>query len=206
MVRQPPVAIQDTVHVAALFVARGGCYWDIEDCDPWDEERDARLYAGPHPVVAHPPCARWCQLASLVESLHPRFKKGEDGGMFASALASVRQWGGVLEHPAYSHAWKAYDLLPPTRGCWSRSLMDQGWVTEVSQAAYGHRARKLTWLYYVGKEPLTLDWSVPAWAARLSWFDNHHAAKVKVVGAAERAATPIAFRDLLLSLARSARP
>ena len=38
--------------VAALFVATDGCYFGLPDVDPWDVRRDARLYAGPHPVVA----------------------------------------------------------------------------------------------------------------------------------------------------------
>ena len=54
--------------VAALYVQKGGAYYDLEGVDPWDEQRDARLYAGPHPVVAHPPCSRWCRLAGLVEA------------------------------------------------------------------------------------------------------------------------------------------
>jgi hypothetical protein len=45
--------------VAALYVATGGCYYGLEGVDPWDAARDARLYAGPWPVVAHPPCERW---------------------------------------------------------------------------------------------------------------------------------------------------
>ena len=45
--------------IAALFVETGGCYFGLPNVDPWDRERDARDYAGPHPVVAHPPCARW---------------------------------------------------------------------------------------------------------------------------------------------------
>jgi hypothetical protein len=45
--------------IAALYVERGGPYFGIEGVDPWDEARDARTYAGPHPVVAHPPCERW---------------------------------------------------------------------------------------------------------------------------------------------------
>jgi len=46
------------VTVAALYVARGGAYWNLPDVDPWDVERDARLYAGPWAVIAHPPCQR----------------------------------------------------------------------------------------------------------------------------------------------------
>ena len=57
------------ITVAALYVAKGGCYYGLPDVDPWDAERDARLYAGPHPVVAHPPCSRWCRLAGLVMSV-----------------------------------------------------------------------------------------------------------------------------------------
>ena len=36
--------------IAALFVETGGCYFGLPDVDPWDEARDARLYAGPHPA------------------------------------------------------------------------------------------------------------------------------------------------------------
>ena len=54
--------------IAALFVDRRGCYSGLPDVDLWDESRDARLYKGPYPVVAHPPCARWCKLAGLVEA------------------------------------------------------------------------------------------------------------------------------------------
>lgn len=81
--------------IAALFVATGGCYFGLPDVDPWDAKRDARLYAGPWPVVAHPPCARWCRLAGLVEARWG-YKRGDDGGCFASALASVRKWGGGI--------------------------------------------------------------------------------------------------------------
>ena len=42
--------------IAALYVETGGAYFGLEGVDPWDE---ARRYAGPHPVVAHPPCQRW---------------------------------------------------------------------------------------------------------------------------------------------------
>jgi hypothetical protein len=43
-------------HIAALYVQTDGCYYNMEGVDPWDKKRDARLYKGPYPVVAHPPC------------------------------------------------------------------------------------------------------------------------------------------------------
>ena len=73
--------------VAAIYVLPG--------VDPWDEKRDARLYAGPHPVVAHPPCSRWCRLAGLVEKRWGH-KKGDDGGAFAAALATPPAFRAVL--------------------------------------------------------------------------------------------------------------
>lgn len=65
--------------IAALFVDPRGCYANLPGVELWDEARDARLYQGPHPVVAHPPCTRWCRLAGLVEARWG-YKRGEDGG------------------------------------------------------------------------------------------------------------------------------
>lgn len=190
--------------VAALYVQTGGTYYDLPGVDPWDETRDARLYKGPYPVVAHPPCARWCALAGLVQARYGH-RKGDDGGCFAAALAAVRAWGGILEHPAHTAAWRAYDLPVPRRGCWQRGLCG-GWVTEVAQSSYGHRARKLTWLYYVGTtSPPSLDWSVTPHVARISYCRNHDRPRVEMMRARERSATPKPFRDLLLGIALTAR-
>jgi hypothetical protein len=193
--------------IAALFVQRGGAYYGIPDVDPWDESRDARLYPGPHPVVAHPPCARWCRLAGLVEARWGH-KRGDDGGCFASALASVRRWSGVLEHPAYSDAWAAHGLNPPiTGGGWTAADFEGGWTCEVSQAHYGHRARKLTWLYACRIPLPSLRWGSPAGEmAWVSWCNNHNPTGkvVERLGKQQRNATPPEFRETLLAMARSA--
>lgn len=86
--------------VAALYVETGGCYTGLPNVDAWDIGRDARLYAGPHPVVAHPPCQRWGRFWHGSTRKPHQYELGADGGCFAAALASVRKWGGVLEHPA----------------------------------------------------------------------------------------------------------
>lgn len=197
------------VTIAALYVQRGGSYYGIPDVDPWDEERDARRYAGPWPVVAHPPCSRWCRLAGLVEARWGH-KRGDDGGCFAAALASVRAWGGVLEHPAYSDAWSAFDLpAPPRSGGWVRGLCG-GWACHVEQGRYGHAAKKATWLYAYGCELPSLRWgSVPDGESRalVSWCGNRTSRfdKRPRVGKDAASKTPIEFRDLLIAMARSAR-
>lgn len=200
MVRSRP---KDTPLVAALFVERAGVYANLPGVDVWDESRDARLYAGPHPVVAHPPCARWCQLAP-VNAARWGARIGSDGGCFASALESVRRFGGVLEHPAYTLAWSRFGLPAPRRGNWQRSLFDDGYVTEVSQCAYGCPARKRTWLYLVG-EPVALDWSEPPAYGVIGGgiHSGESAGRPKIEDHAS-SATPLAFRDVLLSMARSA--
>jgi hypothetical protein len=194
--------------IAALFVARDGAYYGLPDVDPWGQERDARLYAGPWPVIAHPPCARWCRLAGLVEDRWGH-KRGEDDGCFASALASVRKWGGVLEHPAYSDAWSAFDLPTPRLQGWQRGLCG-GWSAHVEQGRYGHPARKATWLYAFGVTLPDLIWDrdrdrdSKAW---VSWCGNHTRGLPprRRVGKAEASATPALFRDELINIARSAK-
>jgi len=198
--------------IAALFVAKGGCYFGLEGVDPWDEGRDARLYPGPWPVVAHPPCERWGRYWSGGPSAKVRRKLGDDDGCFASALASVRRWGGVLEHPEASHAWRAHGLIGPRRGGWEAAGDGIGWTCCVDQGQYGHRAAKATWLYAVGCELPSLNWARARARARLD--DGFHSAEERRravrTGVCQRlskgqcAATPLRFRDLLLSIARSA--
>ena len=52
--------------IAALFVDANGIYSGRPDVDAWDVSRDARLYAGPWPIVAHPPCERWGAFARSI--------------------------------------------------------------------------------------------------------------------------------------------
>jgi hypothetical protein len=194
--------------IAALFVETGGVYFGLPNVAPWDEARDARLYDGPWPVVAHPPCARWCRLAGLVEARWG-YKKGEDGGCFASALASVRRWGGVLEHPAYSDAWAAFGLpAPPASGGWVGDLFG-GWACHVEQGSYGHLAPKPTWLYAVGADLPALAWGPSGAEMGLNtWYPSKRADPSKrrrEISKSKRAETPQDFRDILIAMAESAR-
>lgn len=192
--------------VAALYVESGGAYFGLPGVDPWDEQRDARLYDGPWPVVAHPPCNKWSPLAYINRGRIPGYFIGDDGGCFAAALRAVRTWGGVLEHPANSLAWAHFSLTRPRRGLWLPCAA--GWVTEVDQGRYGHRARKRTWLLVWGPEPPALDWTPADSAALVSGFTHqpkgqHVACEHRRVRPKEASRTPAAFRDLLLDLALS---
>jgi hypothetical protein len=190
--------------IAALYVDPDGAYANLPDVDVWDEARDARRYAGPWPVVAHPPCNKWSPLAFINQRRLPGYRVGDDGGCFAAALEAVTEWGGVLEHPANSRAWSRYNLPQPTRPGWCRSLFGQGWATEVDQGVYGHRARKRTWLYYVGAEPPELDWHEAESDVIVSGF-LHHAGtdESRRVRPREASATPPRFRDALLAMAQA---
>jgi hypothetical protein len=189
--------------VSALFVERGGCYFGVPSVDPWDLERDATQYAGPNPVVAHPPCQRWGNLARVCYARWggEHNLPGNDGGAFQCALDAVRRWGGVLEHPAHSWAFSAHGLPAPVCGGWQRTL-EGGWVCEVWQSAYGHRANKATWLYYSGsRPPFSLRWHRPKGTHQVGRVFGTDSRK-PYLSRREAAATPDLFRDALLSLAR----
>lgn len=206
-----------TKRVAALYVAKNGCYFGLPDVDPWDEERDARKYAGPHPVVAHPPCERWGRYwygGPTAHKLGKRRLLGDDGGCFAAALESVKRYGGVLEHPAASHAWRRFGITAPHHtGGWV-PIGDGGWTCHVDQGHFGHLAKKPTWLLAFGVDPPSLPWGKSKASMRID-AGFHSTAERRIAAAAgllpklltktARIATPLPFRDLLLSIARSAR-
>jgi len=212
---------QNNQVIAALYVQTGGAYFDLPNVDPWDEQRDARKYSGPYPVVAHPPCQRWgrfwfgCPLT--VKRTGVRKVKGDDGGCFAAALDSVRTWGGVLEHPCGSHAWPHFGLtVPPRAGGWVSAGDGWGFTCCVEQGQYGHYARKPTMLYTVGTFLPELRWGKtearydPDVVARMGLKRAKRLGEVGAQGggtnSTPRIHTPIEFRDLLLKIAMTARP
>lgn len=200
--------------VAALYVQPGGCYFGLPGVDPWDEARDARLYAGPHPVVAHPPCQRWGRYWHGSPRKPHQYQLGDDGGCFAAALAAVRRFGGVLEHPAYSMAWRTFGLKrPPLIGGWVPADFLGGWTCHVEQGHYGHFAKKPSWLYACGVDLPQLVWGPgeqrlhPIAVAKHGYEKARRIGVMAMVGGKNktriREATPEPFRDLLISIARS---
>lgn len=205
--------------VAVLFVETDGCYFGLPCVDPWDQARDARRYAGPYPVVAHPPCPRWGKLWAgqplHIKQTGIRKIKGDDGGCFKAALDAVRAWGGILEHPHGSHAWAHFGLNTPARlGGWIAADFFGGWTCCVEQGRYGHYARKPTLLYAAHCDLPELDWGIgesrldPAVIERMGLKRAKRLGEVGSRGggvdSAPRIGTPIPFRDLLLSIAATA--
>ena len=84
-------------------------------------------------------------------------------------------------------------------------------MCHVEQSKYGHRAKKATWLYAHSIELPALRWGASldsASDALVSWCGNHtqaHDTRPRL-GKRDAKSTPPAFRDLLISMARSARP
>lgn len=204
--------------IAALFVEKNGAYFNMPGIDPWDEIRDARLYSGPYPAIAHPPCQRWGKMwmgsPSYVAKTGIRKTKGDDGGCFISALKSVRKYGGILEHPYGSHAWAHFGLSKPSRkGGWIKADEFGGWTCCVEQGRYGHYARKPTLLYAVSTILPELEWGIgghriPAWAIEkygLVYCKKAGELAFKGGGkdSSHRISTPEAFKNLLIEMANS---
>ena len=200
--------------IAALFVEYGGVYYRLPGVDPWDIDRDARKYAGPHPVVAHPPCQRWGRFWHGSTRKPHQYDLGDDQGCFVSALVSVRKFGGVLEHPADSHAWSTFGLCKPLRfGGWQPAFDGIGMTCYVEQGHYGHFSRKPTWLYAVGCELPKLIWGPSEQRIHPVALERHGYEKARRIGMCAmiggkrkteiRNATPPEFRDVLLAMARS---
>ena len=157
-------------------------------------------------MIAHPPCQRWGKLAAVNFSRWggKHLAPFNDDGCFFSALAAVRLNGGVLEHPAHSTAWQFFGLTKPERHGWTKCSDGYGWTCEVWQSAYGHRANKATWLYYVGnKRPLDMDWSRPKGTHQIGFHDQRGVGRNKpTLSRKEANATPVAFRNALIQLVR----
>lgn len=203
--------------IAALFVETDGPYFNVPGIDPWDVSRDAKNYDGDLPVIAHPPCERWGRYWFGGPSVKVRKKLGDDNGCFAAALGAVRRNGGVLEHPEASHAWKAFGLnKPPKSGGWVKADDLGGWTCCVEQGHYGHPARKATWLYVFGTERPELIWGRAFGKKKTEdGFHSKEEAKAarsrpdyvpaKRISRNERIVTPEPFKQLLISIARTAK-
>lgn len=147
--------------VAILFARSDSHYKALPECDVWDIDRDARKWPGGAPVVAHPPCRAW--------GLLRKFAKPRNGERLLAtwAVRQVREWGGVLEHPAGSRLWPKAGLPAP-----GQRDKYGGWTLGITQHWWGHRATKATLLYICGCDPCDIP-DLPA----LKLGDGTHVVK-----------------------------
>ena len=191
--------------VAALYIDPRGPYPRMTDwsapasisprVDCWDETRDARKYDGPHPVVAHPPCGPWGRLSFLCTK--------QDPSCGPRAVEQVRQWGGVLEHPAGSQLWKHCGL--PAAGAQPDAW--GGYTVQVRQSEWGHCCAKPTLLYLVGVPREALE--APPFPGRDETHRVTNGSRGKThlprANAVAIRRTPPLFAEYLVRLARQAR-
>lgn len=177
--------------VAVLFARGDSVYKTLPVCDVWDMERDARRWPGGCPVVAHPPCRAWGRLRAFA---NPR---PDEKDLARWAVQMVREWGGVLEHPAGSTLWLDQALpIPGTVDSFG------GWTLAAPQKWWGHKAEKATWFYIVGCDPADIP-DVPLVlgdAAYVVQSRKRHDYRPHI-SKAEREATPPELATWLVELA-----
>jgi len=181
--------------VAALFTRKDSVYKTL-GVDCWDIQRDARNWPGGSPVIAHPPCRAWGGLSHMAK---PRPDE-KDLALFA--IAMVRKYGGVLEHPRASRLFPEYLPLPGTKDEYG------GYSICVDQFWWGHKCRKRTLLYIVGcaekdLPPVPLRFDAVAYIIGTSGRrrDGTRYTKKKEVTKREREATPVALARWLIDAA-----
>lgn len=191
--------------VAALYVERGGPYFTMPDVDPWDKARDARVYSGLLPVVAHPPCGPWGELRHLY--------RGDEHDCASLALETVRRCGGVMEHPHKSKFWIHAGVVKPGAGFDEHG----GFTVDVDQVAWGHVARKRTRLYFVGVNRDAVIATVRTGGTPTHWCSGSRNPRrktgsggiapphIKFCSAQQRRRTPPQFARWLVDIAATAR-
>ena len=141
--------------VSCLYVASDSIYRSLPGCDCWDIHRDARLFDGPGPVIAHPPCGPWGVLAwkagPLLRSQKP---------LALLAASQVVAWGGVLEHPVTSSLWRTLGI--------PFGLSLRGLLLRVDQSDFGFPTRKPTALWFP-RPPLLLPPLPPPRPPAIQW-------------------------------------
>lgn len=117
--------------VAVLWCEPRSNYWELlQRCEVYTERKNARTYAGPFPVICHPPCGPWGKYKANCH--HSK----EDGIL---AMQFVHQWGGIVEHPVGSSLFREHGTT--------------GRIEQVNQGDFGHKALKPTLLYIVEARP-----------------------------------------------------
>lgn len=179
------------LNVAVLFARADSVYKTLPETDVYDAERDARTWGGGAPLVAHPPCRAWGLLRQFAK---PR---PDEKALAILAVSHVRQFGGVLEHPARSSLWNECGMPKPGE------FADEfgGFSIEIEQFQFGHKAEKKTWLYIVGSKSIP---KMPKREGRPTHVvrPRKNGTGAKIITKSEREHTPPELAKWLVDLAR----
>lgn len=146
--------------------------------------------------MAHPPCRGWGGLSHMAKPRH-----GEKD-LARWAVAQIREFGGVLEHPKKSKLWADQSLPEPGQ----RDRFG-GFTLPIFQSWFGHRAEKATFLYVIGVEPrevpdmpMILGEASHVVSSSRRWYRGHQNLKPWITHA-EREHTPPDLAKWLVQLA-----
>lgn len=167
--------------------------------DCWDIERDARKWPGGNPIVAHPPCRAWGQLAHMAK---PR---PDEKLLAISAVNEIRKNGGVLEHPRKSKLWAEMNLPQP-----GKTDEYGGYTICVNQSWWGHKAEKQTFLYIVGCDrnelpPIPISFSAIEYTVSSKIKKKSGRRIKKEITKKEREETPIELAKWLIEVAKKCK-
>jgi hypothetical protein len=178
--------------ISVLFTRKDSVYKSM-NLDCYDIERNALTWAGGNPIIAHPPCRAWGQLAHFA---NPRPGEKE---LAIYSINLIRKYGGVLEHPRASKLWKEMNLP-----LGKQTDEYGGYTISINQSWFGHKAEKKTLLYICGVERNNLP-EIPLKFDLIEYVVSSSRKKAgkKEISKADRERTPIDLAKWLIQVAES---
>jgi len=184
--------------VVSVLFARVDSNYKKLGMDVWDAERDAMKWPGGSSAIYHPPCRYWGRMRDFATKNATSEEVEAERNLARWAVDQVREWGGVIEHPAYSTLWADKNLPAP-----GERDKYGGWTLPINQHSFGHRAEKKTWLYIVGCEPKEIpDLPIVLGKATHCIRPTKSYPRLPSVTKADREHTPPALAEWLIELAR----
>lgn len=138
-------------NVPVLFVRADSVYKTLSN-DCYDIYRNAYNYTGTAAGIYHPPCRGWGKLKALSKHTPEELQTA------IWSVQQIRKFGGVLEHPRHSSLFKLLELEFAPFG-----QLDKfgGFLLNIDQKWFGHKAVKNTTLYIKGILPVEIpDYSI----------------------------------------------
>lgn len=174
--------------ISILFCNEDSIY-DTLNVATYKKSNDYTNFPGQTSIIAHPPCQQWSRMRSFSK---PCIK---DKILAPIALAFVRKYGGVLEHPNGSLLWKIMNIN-------RSSKVDKygGYTISVDQKWWGHPCKKSTLLYIVGCPIKDLPIMPISFDATEYSIGNSNKS-IKEIPKAKRSNTPVRFARWLIQVA-----